>query len=206
MHFAASHSLIVIILVWTQFFKQSQDFLALFSFSQCLQGFLCKFPPGAKRADSRERCLDHPAGGPSGVGRSDPGGLRSLWWELELCLWLSGGAWGMFCELSHAFGSFSVPACCLEGYQSSTARGVMQGWEQRACRKMPWNSFLLEMQSLACVRAKSLKPCPTLCNLWTTARRAPLSTGFSRQEYWSELPPLSPAELRAIVSSVGKQG
>lgn len=42
-------------------------------------------------------------------------------------VWLSGGAWGMFCELSHAFGSFSVPACCLEGYQSSMAQGVMQG-------------------------------------------------------------------------------
>ena len=28
----------------------------------------------------------------------------------------------------------------------------------------------------------------TLCNLWTVARSAPLSMGFSRQEYWSELP------------------
>ena len=153
----------------------------------------------------RERCLDHPAGRPSGVGCSDPGGLRSLWWELEFCLWLSG-AWDVFCELSHAFGSFSVPACCLEGYQSSTARGVMQGWEQWACRKMPWNSSLLEMQSLVCLRAKSLQQCPTLCSLWITAHWAPLSMGFSRQEYWSELPPLSPAELRATVGSVGKQG
>lgn len=38
MHFASSHGLLVIILVWTQSFKQSQGFQALFSFSQCLQG------------------------------------------------------------------------------------------------------------------------------------------------------------------------
>ena len=27
--------------------------------------------------------------------------------------------------------------------------------------------------------------CPTLCNPWTVARQAPLSMGFSSQEYWS---------------------
>ena len=27
--------------------------------------------------------------------------------------------------------------------------------------------------------------CPTLCNPWTVAHQAPLSMGFSRQEYWS---------------------
>ena len=29
---------------------------------------------------------------------------------------------------------------------------------------------------------------PTLCNPWTVAYQAPLSTEFSRQEYWSGLP------------------
>ena len=33
---------------------------------------------------------------------------------------------------------------------------------------------------------------PTLCNLWTVACQAPLSMGFSRQEYWSGLPFPSP--------------
>ena len=33
--------------------------------------------------------------------------------------------------------------------------------------------------------------CPTLCNPWTVTSQAPLSMGFSRQEYWSGLP-LSP--------------
>ena len=31
--------------------------------------------------------------------------------------------------------------------------------------------------------------------LWTVARQAPLSTGFSRQEYWSWLPCPSPGDL-----------
>ena len=30
---------------------------------------------------------------------------------------------------------------------------------------------------------------------WTVARQAPLSMGFSRQEYWSGLPPPSPGDL-----------
>ena len=30
---------------------------------------------------------------------------------------------------------------------------------------------------------------------WTTAHQAPLSIGFSRQEYWSELPCPSPSDL-----------
>ena len=36
------------------------------------------------------------------------------------------------------------------------------------------------------------KSCPTLATLWTVACQAHLSVGFSRQEYWSELPFPSP--------------
>ena len=36
------------------------------------------------------------------------------------------------------------------------------------------------------------KLCPTLVSLWTVARQAPLSMGFSRKEYWSGLPFPSP--------------
>ena len=38
-----------------------------------------------------------------------------------------------------------------------------------------------------------VKSCLTLATPWTVARQAPLSMGFSRQEYWSELP--LPADL-----------
>ena len=37
--------------------------------------------------------------------------------------------------------------------------------------------------------------CPTLCGLWTVAHQAPLSMGFSRQEYWSRFPCPPPGDL-----------
>ena len=39
------------------------------------------------------------------------------------------------------------------------------------------------------------KSCPTLATPWTVARQAPLSMGFSKQEYWSGLPFPSPGDL-----------
>ena len=39
------------------------------------------------------------------------------------------------------------------------------------------------------------KSCPTLGILWIVACQAPLSLGFSRQEYWSGLPFPSPGDL-----------
>ena len=39
------------------------------------------------------------------------------------------------------------------------------------------------------------KLCPTLATLWTVAHQAPVSMGFSMQEYWSGLPFPSPRDL-----------
>ena len=39
------------------------------------------------------------------------------------------------------------------------------------------------------------KLCPTLAIPWTVAHQAPLSMGFSRQQYWSGLPFPSPGDL-----------
>ena len=39
------------------------------------------------------------------------------------------------------------------------------------------------------------KSCPTLSTPWIVACQVPLSIGFSRQEYWSELPFPSPGDL-----------
>ena len=39
------------------------------------------------------------------------------------------------------------------------------------------------------------KSCPTLVTPWTTAYQAPLSMGFSRQEYWSGLSFPTPEDL-----------
>ena len=53
---------------------------------------------------------------------------------------------------------------------------------------LDWKKFLL-----ACVHAQWLQSYPTLCN--TVNGSPPLSTGFSRQEYWSGLPCPSPGNL-----------
>ena len=42
----------------------------------------------------------------------------------------------------------------------------------------------LELAAL-CIAAQS---CQTVCDPWTVAHQAPLSMGFSRQEYWSGWP------------------
>ena len=53
----------------------------------------------------------------------------------------------------------------------------------------------------AAAPAKSLQPCLTLCDPVDSSPPAPLSTGFSRQEYWSGLPfPAAPSTLAAIDS------
>ena len=41
-----------------------------------------------------------------------------------------------------------------------------------------------------CVHAQSLSHVRLFATPWTVARQAPLSMGFSRQEYWSGLIPL----------------
>ena len=45
------------------------------------------------------------------------------------------------------------------------------------------------------VKVKSLSRVRLSATLWTVALQAPPSTGFSRQEYWSELPFPSPGDL-----------
>ena len=63
-------------------------------------------------------------------------------------------------------------------------------WYSQLGSHFPGSSPVLTMT--ACVHAKLLQSCLTLCNPWTVARQTPLSMGFSRQEYWSGLqcPPL----------------
>ena len=45
--------------------------------------------------------------------------------------------------------------------------------------------------------------CPTLVTPWTVVCQAPLSMGFSRQEYWSGLPYPSPGEYLISISDFG---
>ena len=45
------------------------------------------------------------------------------------------------------------------------------------------------------LKVKVAQLCPTLVTSRTVARQAPLSVGFSRQEYWSGLPRTPPGDL-----------
>ena len=45
------------------------------------------------------------------------------------------------------------------------------------------------------MHAKSLQLYPTVCDPMDCSHQAPLSMGFSRQEYWSELPCSPPGDL-----------
>ena len=47
------------------------------------------------------------------------------------------------------------------------------------------------------VKMLSAQSCSTLAATWATAHQAPLSMGFSWQEYWSGLPSPSPGDLRS---------
>ena len=56
--------------------------------------------------------------------------------------------------------------------------------------------LIISLVSGSCMLcAQSLQSCLTLATLWTVACQAPLSMGFSRQEYWSRLPFSSPGDL-----------
>ena len=49
-----------------------------------------------------------------------------------------------------------------------------------------------------CVCVLVIKSCPTVVTPWTIAHQAPLSMGFSRQEYWRGLPFPSPEDLSKV--------
>ena len=55
-------------------------------------------------------------------------------------------------------------------------------------------TMLNDPESCACVLSR-LSPVQLFQTLWTVAHQAPLSTGFSRQEYWNGLPFLPPGDL-----------
>ena len=68
--------------------------------------------------------------------------------------------------------------------------GKIEGKMRRGWQRMKWldsttNSVDISLSLVA-------KWCPTLVTPWTVACEAPLSMGFSRQEYWSGLPFSSP--------------
>ena len=79
--------------------------------------------------------------------------------------------------------------CSLPG---SSVHGILQA------RILEWVviSFSREKYEVSEVsEVKSLSRVPLFANPWTIAYQAPLSMGFSRQEYWSGLPLPSPSSV-----------
>ena len=56
-------------------------------------------------------------------------------------------------------------------------------------------SFIFRLYTRHCCCCLVAELCLTLVTPWTVACQSPLSVGFSRQEYWSELPFPSPVGL-----------
>ena len=79
-----------------------------------------------------------------------------------------------------------------ETYNLSSKSRSFQQW----CRYY-WCLFVFSWHSShVWVHAKLLQSCSILCAmLGTVSRQAPLSMGFSRQEYWSGLPSPPPGDL-----------
>ena len=67
-------------------------------------------------------------------------------------------------------------------------------WQQSACWCL-WAKGRFLCKEIACMRAKSPQSSLTHVTLWTIAHQAPLSMGFSRQEYRSGLPCPPPGDL-----------
>ena len=72
----------------------------------------------------------------------------------------------------------------------------------RVCRQLEWvlklvlpQGLLVGVESKVKVKVNLLSPVRLFATPWTIAHQAPLSMGFSRQEYWNGLPFLSPGDL-----------
>ena len=59
----------------------------------------------------------------------------------------------------------------------------------------PSLSLTLSLTALTLIVLSRFSPVQLFATLWTAAHQAPLFMGFSRQEYWSELPCPPPGDL-----------
>ena len=109
--------------------------------------------------------------------------------NLHVPCWIDQDVTLPHCFCSHTVNVSFFVVCLLlllswfSRVQLSSVPGIPQA------RILEWVAISF---SNACMHAKSLQSCPTLCNPVDSSPQAPPSTRFSRQEYWSGLPLLSP--------------
>ena len=87
-----------------------------------------------------------------------------------------------------------------ESTAGETSGAQSGSWEQERPPVFPGGHVWVfrtraDLPVRVCVRANSLQSCPILWDPMTIALQAPLSMGFSRQEYWSGLPCPPPGHL-----------
>ena len=78
----------------------------------------------------------------------------------------------------------------------SSVPGILQA------RALEWVAISFSNAWKWKVKVKSLSSVRFLVTSWTAAYQAPLSIGFSRQEYWSGLPLPSPLARIAVVKKI----
>ena len=124
--------------------------------------------------------LDSDVGQPWAMGgRTFPAFLGSSW-SLE-----KGFTYAYSSQLSAARGpSEGTPG---ENILVSTTLPISEQFAHGLLPKEQHHGTSLMVQWLRLKVIKSVQ-CPTLCDLCTVARQAPLSMGISRQEYWNGLP------------------
>ena len=71
--------------------------------------------------------------------------------------------------------------------QVSPVRWIFTSLSDAILPPLVWTVHVCVLSHFSCVQLS--------VTLWTAARQAPLSTGFSRQEYWSALPHPPPGDL-----------
>ena len=110
--------------------------------------------------------------------------------------------WFHVCEVAAAAAAKSLQSCptlCdpVDGSPpGSPVPGILQA------STLEWVAISFSNAGKWKVKEKSLSRVRLLATPWTAAYQAPLSMGFSRQEYWSRLPLPSPYEVARAVKFI----
>ena len=126
--------------------------------------------------------------------------LFNLWvtnhwnWTLLSHVRLFATAWTVACQVSLSM-EWILQARILDWVAITFSRGIFPTQESNPglphCKRILYH--LSEITFMKFV--KSLSRVQLFAIPWTVAHQAPLSVGFSRQEYWSGLPFPSPGDL-----------
>ena len=121
--------------------------------------------------------------------------------ELHFCIWL------MLCPHCRAAAAAakSLQLCptLRDPIDGSAPGSPIPGILQE--RTLEWAAISFSNVSKWRVKVKSLSRVQLFSTPWTAAYQAPLSMGFSRQEYWSGVPSPSPSMQGTQVQSLVKE-